>query len=172
MIEARRVLAAVALGALALSGCSAQAPGVAARVDGVALPEADVLHAAQAVAAAQQKADASVFVPQVANFYVQGLVAAKVGAAHGVPVSDATRQPIIAGDQFLSQYRQAGGEAFVNRIADVIYVRQQLGDQKFLEGCALVPVSVNPHYGNWSKQLCATDGQSGSMARPATPLQP
>ena len=36
-----------------------------------------------------------------------------------------------------------------------------------LAGCATIPVSVNPRYGAWSKELCSLDGQSGSLSRPA-----
>ena len=46
-------------------------------------------------------------------------------------------------------------------------LRGIIGDEAFFAGCAKIPVSVNPRYGAWSKELCSLDGQSGSLSRPA-----
>lgn len=166
MIKARRVLAAAAVGVLALSGCTQDA-GVAARVAGVALTESQVRQQADALGAIDQTNDAGLYLGPVAGTMVQGLVAAQVAAANGLAVTDATRAETIALNPTLDEYRQAGAGALVDRMADYIFVRTRMGDEAFLAGCATIPVSVNPRYGAWSKELCSLDGQSGSLSRPA-----
>jgi len=166
VIKARRVLAATAVGLLALSGCVHDS-GVAARVGGATLTEAQVRQAADAVAAADQTNDAGLYLAPVASAVVQGLVAGQVAAANGVALTDATRAETIGAYPSLAQLQQLGAGALADRMADYVYTRTKLGEDAFLAGCAAVPVSVNPHYGNWSKELCSLDGQSGSLSRAA-----
>lgn len=166
MNKARRVLAAAAVGVLALSGC-AQDGGVAARVDGVVITEADVRSAADAVAAADQTNDAGLYLAPVASAVVQGTVSAKVAAASGLALTDATRATTIEANASLAQLKQVGATDLAERMADYVFVRTTLGDEAFFAGCAKIPVSVNPRYGAWSKELCSLDGQSGSLSRPA-----
>ncbi len=166
MIKARRVVAALAVGVLALSGC-AQDAGVAARVAGQTVTEAQVRQQAEALGALDQTRDAGLYLAPVAGTLVQGLVAGQVAAAGGLAVTDATRAETIALTPELAQFQQAGAGVLVDHLADYIFVRTKLGDEAFFKACAQVPVSVNPRYGSWSKELCSVDGQSGSLSRPA-----
>ena len=168
--EAHRVLAAVAVAVLGLSGCS-QAPSSAAVVDGTVIGVSEI-EAASAAAAPIVGQDAASLGPTVVQAHVQGLVAEKIAKNHSIELTDAARAETIAGNTVLAKLADTpGGKNLAVALANTAVVAGKVDTTTLAAECSQAVVVVNPRYGSWAKELCGLDSDSGSLSKPApTPV--
>lgn len=166
MNQPRRILAAAAVVALALTGC-AHSVNDAAVVDGVALPESEIL-AASAAAAPITQQSAAALATSVVQAEIQGLIAEKIAANHNVPLTDATRAELVStSDTLKALLATTEGKTLGIRLADTSVVGAKVDAAVFAKECSEVAVTLNPRYGTWSKELCGLDNAVGSLSKPA-----
>ncbi len=165
MKKAPRTMAVVAVSLLALVGCS-YSPADAAVVDGIRVTDAEVQATAPVLAPLLQTPSNAA--PIVVQSEVQGVIAERLGAAKGIPLTDAARQPVIAADPALTTLaKDPASAAFAARLANLQIVVQAVGDQELLTACNAAQVEMNPRYGAWSPDQCAITVDLGGLSRPA-----
>jgi hypothetical protein len=166
MNQPRRILAAAAVVALALTGCAHSASD-AAVVDGVVLPDSEI-QAASAAAAPIAQQSAAALAASVVQAEVQGLIAQKIAAKHNVPLTDATRADVVStSDTLKALLATTGGKTLGIRIADMSVVAAKVDTDVFTQECSAVAVTLNPRYGTWAKELCGLESGIGSLSKPA-----
>ncbi|GEM_PF-2952267 len=166
MNQPRRVLAAAAVVALALTGCAHSASD-AAVVDGVVVPDSEIQAASAALAQIRQQ-NAPTLTTEAVVREVQGIIAEKIAAKHNVALTDATRAEAVATDQETTALlATANGRTLGTRIANLWVVVAKVGAETIITECAATAVTLNPRYGTWSKDLCSIDDPAGSLSKPA-----
>jgi len=166
MNQPRRILAAAAVVALALTGCAHSASD-AAVIDGVVLPDSEI-QAASAAAAPIAQQSAAALAASVVQAEIQGLIAEKIAANHNVPLTDATRADVVStSDTLKALLATTGGKTLGIRIADTSVVAAKVETDVFAKECSAVAVTLNPRYGTWAKELCGFDSGVGSLSKPA-----
>lgn len=171
MLTAPRVLAAAAVAALALTGCSYSAAD-AAVVNGTKVPESTVAEAAQ-VAAPLLQQNPETIRASIAQVEVQGIVARQIAAERGIVLNTSVRAPVIASEPVWTALATDPRSAeFTTRLADIQIVSQQVGVETFAADCAKVDVVVNPRYGRWTPETCGLVADLGGLARTAPTAAP
>jgi len=165
----RAVVASVLAGMLALTGCAAQNPRMAAEVNGVQIAQTQVDFVADALAVMFQTPDAPGDQQRLAAaILVSNEVGRAVAATSGIAVSDADRDTLIASYQDLTALSQQPGMAqVVSDYAGVALIRTELGEEAFAAAAAKVPVTLNPRFGDWDPRVAQLGSETGSLSIPA-----
>jgi hypothetical protein len=172
MSKARLMVAALATaGLMALAGCGGN-PQVAAYVGDVQVSQTKVETVSRVLAETSSDAYDTVgsFNRTVVQIMIQGTLAAKVGAAKNIQVTEAQRQALYAQNElFTVLLKNPATTEFMTTYANTATI---LGDEAaktaYAELLATTPIRVNPRFGTWDPAVGGlADGSSGSLSEAA-----
>ena len=157
---------------ITLTGCTTPTGDVAAVVSGIELTGAQLETANQAYAriagvdAAQTRAT-------VLSVLIRGEVANVLMARHGITITAAERERVIASDPDLTRLAQDPAvRTLVEDAVDINLVGDAVGRPQVLAEAVAIPIVVNPRYGGWSTANFTLDPELSALARPATSPAP
>lgn len=156
MNKAIRPIAGAVIAALALSGCTSW-PGAGGKVDHIRVPDAQVVHTAEAIASATGGERLQALRQSVFDLTV-GEASRQVAASQHVHITEADKAAVLAGSQGAQKIIAGGGAEWGDAVATTSIVIDRLGKERFVEGLRALDIQINPRYGTWSpEQLTMVD---------------
>ena len=168
--RSRATVAAAALVGLAtLAGCANANPAVAAYVDGTTITQTQLDAAVSGVEKTVQEGQ-QVSPQAVLDALIHGQIAERIASDNHIVISDADRDAALKGSNLEPLLPIPAAKEVAYDVVDQQLVAQKLGSQPYLAQVARQSVTVNPRYGVLDgQQKLLVDGQSGSLAKPASP---
>ncbi len=164
----RKFAAAVAVAALALTGC-AQSPSMAARVGDVTISEQQVNDATDAISEAFEVGPGQARTVAFAAL-MRGALAENLEAKYNHTITDSERDAVLASDPTLAMLStHEKTKELANGVADGIVMVQRIGSDAIVDEVASLGVTLNPRYGTWNADT-GEFGGSGSLSREAEDL--
>jgi hypothetical protein len=167
MLPALRVAAAVAGGALLLTGCASGNPNTAAVVAGTTITQSQVDAAAPVIAPMLGDNGAQLAPSAVVNVMVQGVVCDEVAKQLGITISDAQREQAFAAESITTLASDPATRPVAIALIDQSIIRSQVGSDEFAQASQKVAVTLNPRYGTWSAASFQIMPNTGSLSKPA-----
>ena len=163
MNKPARIVAAAAVAAIALTGCSAP-PNAASVVGGERISDREAREAGGAIAAVTG-ADAATSVRQAAFDLTLGEASRQIAVRSGVTVSDAARQAVIDADPAFQQVASLPeGASWAEARSTTYALVEQLGNDRFVQELSKTPITFNPRYGAWDAQQLGLTSSALSTA--------
>lgn len=161
----RKLAAAVAVAALALTGC-AQSPSMAARVGDVTISESQVNEATDAINEAFEVGPAKAREVAFAAL-MRGALAKNLEAKYNHTVSESEREAVLGYEPNLAVIASHElTRELAEGVADGIVMVQVVGEDAIVDEVASLGVTINPRYGTWDAET-GQFGGSGSLSRVA-----
>jgi hypothetical protein len=165
-----RALIAAALAAVVVlltSGCVGGAPSTVAYVGDDRITQNQL---AAALAGVQQTLEEGqqVSAEAIVNVLVHGRIAEQIATQHGVSVTDAQRDELLAGSNLAPLLEVPAAKQVAYDVADQQLVAQAVGSEAYLKDVQAISVELNPRFGVLdpaSKTI--VEGQSSSLSLPA-----
>lgn len=167
--SARALVAAALAGVVALlaSGCIAGSPSTVAYVGSEQITQNQLDEALTGVQQTLQEGQ-QVSAEAVINVMIAGEVADQIAAQHGVTVTDAQRDQLLAGSNLAPLLTEPAARQIAYDVADQQLVAKAVGTETYLKDMQSVSVELNPRFGVLDPSTKAiVTGQSSSLSLPA-----
>lgn len=165
-----RALVAAALAAVVVllaAGCVGGSPSTVAYVGDARITQTQ-LDAALAGVQQTLEQGQQVSAEAVVNVLIVGRLAEQIAAQHGITVSDADREKVLAGSNLEPLLAVPEAKQIAYDVADQQLVAQALGSDAYLKAVQAIPVELNPRFGVLDPATkTIVEGQSSSLSLPA-----
>ncbi len=149
MNKAIRPLAAAAIAALALTGCTSWL-GAGAHAGGVRIADETVVQSAQALGQATGATSHRELLVAVAADLARGEAVRQVVQSNGIEVTDAEKAALLGANPQMERVIEAGAGPWWDAVATTTVAMGKMDGKRLQQGIEGVDVEVNPRYGNWN----------------------
>ena len=170
MKTVRTLAAALAVAALALTGCTTP-PAAAASVEGVRVANETVTATGDVLVSVG--ANPAVSSKQAASDLTLGEASRQIAAQTGTEVGDDERAAILAVNAGASTVASTPqGAAWGEAVTTTYLLIEKLGEEAFAEKVQALDITVNPRYGTWEPERLTLADSSLSRASQAQAVNP
>jgi hypothetical protein len=160
------VLAAIVV--LVASGCVGGSPSTVAYIGDARVTQSQLDVALGGVQQTLEQGQ-QVSTEAIINVMIAGQLAEQIAAQHGITVSDAQRDELLAGSNLAPLLEVPAAKQIAYDVADQQLVAAAVGAEAYVKEMQAVPVELNPRFGVLDPaSQSIVEGQSSSLSLPAT----
>ena len=160
------VLAAIVV--LLASGCAGASPSTVAYVGDDRITQRQLDTALDGVQQTLEQGQ-QVSAEAVVNVMIAGQLADQIAAGHGITVSDAQRDKLLAGSNLAPLLEVPAAKTIAYDVADQQLVAAAVGSEAYVKEMQAVPVELNPRFGVLDPaSQSIVEGQSSSLSLPTS----
>ena len=164
-------ISALALAAVALTGCTPSPDTVATVGDDYVLTQGGldgVVDSCRSVVESSGQKFSDRFATDAMAYLVLGQVYSKIASANGVQITNEDRDntlKVLDPEGSLTQLRANPGCApVVDSVLNMTFANQMVGESILMKDLSSIKVQINPAYGKWSSVYGLMPGESGSLS--------